>query len=182
MATDMVDREKVAQFKAKARVFQDQFARLKQRGDNVPEAWRADFDKLMVRGDDVKERIKAAAVAMDTSYKFATDTLGLPPETVNGLGIIPLIPLAFIAGSTAVTTYFVTDAQKFNAKMDELERLQEMGYTKEEAARIAERGVISVPAPVAAVWNNKPLRFVGLGLAGWLVYKKFLKPKLKRMG
>lgn len=177
---DMVDRDKVAQFKARARVFQSEFEKLRQREEKIPAAWRGEFVKLMERGDDVKERIKGAAVAMDTSYKFATDTLGIPAEQVNGLGIIPLIPLAFIAGSTAVTSYFITDAQKFNAKVDELERLQEMGYSAEDAARIASTGAISVPSPIAAVWNNRPLRYAGLALFGWWGYKKFIKPRIKR--
>lgn len=178
--SDMVDKEKIAAFKAKAQVFGQEFARLQSRRDKIPAKWQADFDRLMNRGQDVKERIQAAGASIDTSYRFARDTLKIPEQNISGLGIIPLIPLAFIAGSTAVTTYFVTDAQKFNAKVDELERLQEMGYTAEEAAEIADRGAISVPSPVAAVWNNKPLRFAGLALFAWWGYGKFIKPRIKR--
>lgn len=176
---DMVDKQKVAAFKAKAQVFGQEFARLESRRDKIPAIWRGDFERMMGRGADVKQRIQAAADSIDTSYRFARDTLKIPEQNINGLGIIPLIPLAFIAGSTAVTTYFVTDAQKFNAKIDELERLQEMGYTADEAAAIVEKGAISVPAPIASVWNNRPLRYAGFALLGWYGYNKFIKPRMK---
>lgn len=172
---DMVDREKVAQFKARSQLFAREFEKLENRSAEIPEKWRADYEKLISRGSDVKGRIQAAAASIDTSYKFARDTMKIPAENINSLGFLPLIPLAFIAGSTAVTAYFVTDAQKFNAKVDELERLQQMGYDKDKAAEIADRGVIAVPNSIAGVWNNKMLRFAGLGLVAWWGYNKYIK-------
>lgn len=170
------------QFKARARVFADQHKKLKEREAAVPESMKAQYHTLVGRGEQIKERIKAVAGAVDSSARFAQNSLGVSRQDINTLGFLPLIPLALIAGSTVATTYFVTDAHKFNAEMDEIERLQEMGYSPEEAVKITKGGTIKVPTFLATLWNNRLARYGALGALGFVGYQKFIKPRIKHGG
>lgn len=180
MDNTTIDKDRIAKFKAQARVFSSEFERLKSRAPAIPERWRDEYARLLSQGETVKERIAASGAAIDTSYRFLRDSIGVPEEQINTMGFLPLVPLAFIGASTAVTSYFVTDAQKFNAKIDELERLQEMGYSAEEAAKIAGSNSISVPRPLAAFWNNPLLKWGSLGLVGWWGYRRYVRPRLQK--
>lgn len=166
-------KNKVATFKARAATFQEQLENLKAREQKVPKAWQGKYRQLMTRGEAIKEEAKAAAASIDSGYRLARGPLQMDDEQINGLGLLPLIPLAFISGSSAVMAYFANDAYTFNSKVDELERLQELGYDKEQAATMLDKPA-GAKGLLQTIWRSPPLRYGALAAIGFVGYKKLI--------
>jgi len=59
---------------------------------------------------------------------------------LGALGVLPvLIPIAVIAGSLTAISYWITDAQKFQAKIEEQKRLEAQGIDPRQAAKMVEQ-------------------------------------------
>lgn len=154
MAATLEDDEKgiITDFKAKAREFWTLWERLESREMEVanqsPDIKRQ-YAELLTRGENIRTKVEwitglidKAANAYADVKDWLTDTFGLGDLSYNqvaGLGVIPLIPVAIIGASVAAIGYWIKDAYQFNAKLDEIKRLERRGIPPDQAARIVER-------------------------------------------
>lgn len=56
---------------------------------------------------------------------------------LQGLGLLPLVPIAVIAGSIAAVTKWLTDARQFSQRLEEARRLEGQGMPPAQAAALA---------------------------------------------
>lgn len=144
----------ITDFKDKARKFWAMWENLNSRRVEVssypPEVQR-EYKSIMERGVGVRSKIEwitglidQAASAYKSVKSWVAEKFGLgeiPVRQLEGMGIIPLIPVAIISGSLATIGYWVNDAYRLNKKLDEIKRLEGKGYSPERAARVASRNV-----------------------------------------
>ena len=55
---------------------------------------------------------------------------------MDGLGIVPLLPVAAISIAVAAITKWTTDAYEFNKRLDAVQALEAKGYSPERAGQI----------------------------------------------
>lgn len=65
--------------------------------------------------------------------------LGYFGVELNGLGILPLIPIAVVAAGVAYVAKLAADAWALSARIDEQRRLEQTGMTPAQAAAIAKQ-------------------------------------------
>lgn len=163
------DVERIQKFKNQAAHFWELAEKTKANAPRVPPEWQREFNALTQRADSIRTKIEGTTAAVDTAYKHATNLYGVDNVAVNNLGLLPLIPWAVISASGAAISYFANDAITFNEKIDELERLEDMGYTREEAVEVLNTPTTAQKA--AGLLDNKVVRYGGLALIGFGVYK-----------
>ncbi len=111
-----------------------------------------EYRDLMDRGQGIRSKVEVATgiidkagAMIDTAKNWFTDTFGLGGlASVNRmmpeqLGLIPLIPIAVIAGSLAAIGKWVNDALVFNRRINEMKRLQAQGMTPTQAANVIDK-------------------------------------------
>lgn len=89
---------------------------------------KSDYTALMSRGVSLRSTIESTL----STIQGAMDWL----KNWFGLGLIPLIPIAVLAGSIALVTKWVTDAYALKARIDEQQRLEAKGLTPQQAANV----------------------------------------------
>ena len=167
--------ERIERFRRQAKDFKSRKDHLESQAPRVPPEWQNRYDRLLNQAADTRSKIEAATHAVDSAYRYGQQVYGLDRDNMNQLGILPLIPWAVVSAGGAAMAYFANDAATFNKKLDELERLQELGYSKQEALEILDK-----PRNAGAknlffrVWQN-PLGKVAVAGGGLFLGYKFAK-------
>lgn len=113
-------------------------------------AIRAEYQDKTQKAATLKARIMQVSGALrsvESWLKGAYTSVVQPWERAGvsirewlGLGAVPaLIPFAVVGAALAAVSYFLVDFAKYRTKLTELRRLQEQGYTPEQAAAMLER-------------------------------------------
>ena len=123
----------VEQFKSKVANFIEVFQNLQSR--NIDAARYPDLAAqrvdLISRGSFIQRTIAALTGAVDRVFAFFQGVTGM-----NGLGIIPLLPIAAIGIAVAAITKWMTDAYEFSKRLDAIGALEAKGYSPERAGQI----------------------------------------------
>lgn len=124
----------VDNFKAKAKTFVNEYLTLQKREDiaALDPTVKKEYDSLMSKGSYIFNTIKSIASKLD----FAIDNLmNGNTNTLNGMGVLPLLPIAVLAGAIAAIVAWLSDAYVMNRKLDALEKLSiETGADPEKLA------------------------------------------------
>lgn len=82
------------------------------------------------------ESARAKLIWMRDAVKSALGYFGVE---LNGLGFLPLIPIAIIAAGVAYVAKLAADAWALSARIDEQRRLESTGMSPAQAAQIAKQ-------------------------------------------
>ncbi len=139
----------VAQFKAAAAAMESAYERLIREADYVAArpALQAQFDALVRRAASVRatvESIRAQLAGAVDWLRSVGAAVGL-----NGLGVLPVLGIAAIAGAVALVAKWTTDTIKFLTVVAEQRRLEAAGVAPERAAEIV-RGTAAAAAGTAS--------------------------------
>ena len=91
-------------------------------------------NSLLDKGDWVKGTIEKTTSSIDAVYGVIKEW-GFS-ESLNGLGVIPLIPVAIILSAIGAISYWINDALKYLEKVGRIERLENEGYSTKAASEI----------------------------------------------
>ena len=86
---------------------------------------------LISRGDALKRTISVVTSAVDKVFSFFRGVTGM-----DGLGVIPLLPVAAITVVVGAMTKWVTHAYEFGRRLDAIAALEAKGYSPERAGEI----------------------------------------------
>lgn len=163
----------IERFKTRARHFWSLAEETRAKAPRVPPEWHPQYQRLIDRAENLRGRIEGTTTAIDTAYRHGQRVYGLDKSGLQNLGILPLVAWPVIAASSAAIAYFANDAITFNQKVDELERLQEMGYTRDEALQILEKptGGQAAGGWIMRVWSHPIGKTAIVGGVGYGLYK-----------
>ncbi len=139
-------------FKAKAKMFWQLWTKLDGQQDIVARQspyMQGEYKDLMERGTSIRNKIEWTTGLIDkaaSAYSSVKDWISSQFNGVDddqGMGIIPIIPIAIIAASISAMGYWISDAYKFSKKLAEIQRLENRGLTSEKAAEVVERTLAS---------------------------------------
>lgn len=157
----------VDNFKNKAKTFLSTFDRLKLREKTAQSdpKLKSDYDSLMAKGQWLYGAISNLAQSIDGATKS-----GL----MNGLGLLPLIPLAIIAGTLTAITAWLTNAYIIDRKLDAAEAAIDSGQSGEDLLHAVNKkgSLVNVEMGSMAMWAL-------IGITGFVVYTQW--PKLQRL-
>lgn len=126
----------VVDLKTKAREFTGLYDRVKQSTPQTPELGQT-RERIIVVGDRIKGTIEHTTQAIDAAYARYKDWFGNDSDAnLQGLGILPLIPIATITGAVAAVTYGTNKFKEYLTENDRMERLAAEGYTTEQSIDI----------------------------------------------
>ena len=123
----------VESFKSKVTNFAEAFNNLRSRSIDAtryPDLAR-ERASLVSKGGTLQRTISALTGAVDKVFTFFRGVTGL-----DGLGFIPLLPIAAITIAVAAITKWMTDAYEFNKRLDAVQALEAKGYSPEKAGQI----------------------------------------------
>lgn len=165
--------EKIDKFRNQAKHFWELAEKTRANAPRVPHQWQPEYERLNARASDIRTKIEGTTTAIDAAYRHGQQVYGQDKEGLDNLGILPLIPWAIISAGGAAMAYFANDAITFNEKVDELERLQELGYTQEEALAILEKPSTSQRAQnfFLTAWQHPLGKAAYIGGAFWAFTK-----------
>lgn len=123
----------VEKFKSKVANFTELLSNLKSR--KIDAARYPDLakkrDELTSKGNMTKNMIVSTTGTIDKVFGFFRGVTGM-----DGLGIIPLLPIAAISIATAAITKWMTDAYEFSKRVDAIQALEAKGYDPVRAGQI----------------------------------------------
>lgn len=94
----------------------------------------ARYNALLERALVTKNSVIGTTNLIDNVYKAAQNTLDDQQlANLNGLGFLPLIPIAVITGSIAGVTYWINDAVQYLDKTERIEKLVQEGASSDAA-------------------------------------------------
>ncbi len=110
---------------------------------------------------------------LTSAINKAVDYFGIDLEG-DGLGALPLVPIAAIAASIAVMGKWVSDVYIFRQRLNEVRRLEAGGMDPRRAAEIA---IKRDPGILASLGDNifKPLVPISIIAAGFWFWHKYGK-------
>lgn len=125
-------------YKAKAAEFAALYDDLKAKESRMVKEMktRDEYQRLVERGGWIQSTITTIGAKVDETLAYLRGLMG---NSVQGLGLVWLIPVAVVAGSVALMGSWISDTYQFNKRFEEIHRLESMGYTPEQAAAIYER-------------------------------------------
>lgn len=144
----------VDKFKSKVANFSDMLANLQSRkidAAKYPDLAQQQSD-LLSRGNIIRRTIQALTDAVDRVFSFFKGVAGM-----DGLGIVPLLPIAAITVAVAAITKWTTDAYEFSKRLDAISSLEAQGYDPVRAGQI-----VNQQMPTSSI-------FGGLGGFGGLI-------------
>lgn len=170
-------------FKSKADEFMRALDKLNSLND-VPANLEEEFSGLRLTADIVGGTINTITTTIDSVTGFFSDFFNfdgvgatrdyINNKPTNGMGLIPLVAPAMIAGSIAAMTKFISDVYVFERKITEQKRLVSTGVSAQDAANIVDKisgqGMIKQLQGLA-----KPLAFA----AGLFFISRMVKGYLK---
>lgn len=163
----------VNDLKEKAANFTALFSRVQSSTPQTP-ALADEKLRLLNRARVVKQTVEQVTRSVDKSYKSAQDALGSETDaTLQGLGVLPLIPIAIITGAAAGITYVVTDFKKYLDENDRIRQLQSEGYTTEQAIEIVNKPRGIAGGIERALKSYGP--WIAAGVVVWLMTQRKFK-------
>lgn len=149
---------------------------------------QSDYNTLMARGDYIRSTVQSITQGFDSGADWFNNTLatfrnavglGEVPRAgvralmrLNGLGILPLVPIAVILAAVAAITYWITDAYTMQGRLNLAAKVQAAGGNP---ASILNAG--SVFGSMQGISRN--LVILGgmalIGLVAWPKLKKYVK-------
>lgn len=160
MGEKTADSGMIENFKEKVRTWWKNVETL--RNTRVPSNKQKEKDLLLSRAETIRKSIRGL-----TSW---SDTLRI--NEINGIGFLPLIPVAVIGGAVAAIGYWVTDYAKFAKSINYQNTLVSQGIPPEQAAMIANKQSESGSMLSNVSGIIKMLMLAGVG---YVVYTKFIK-------
>lgn len=97
----------------------------------------AEYRILNTSAFNIQEKINSFTNAFDWVSGKIADTFNFTTnqQVMNGLNVIPFLPVAAIAGALTAITYWLTDAYKLKEKIEHVQKMEAKGYSP---VRIAE--------------------------------------------
>ena len=127
----------VDDLKAKAAEFMSLFAVVQNSTAQTP-ALAAQRESALNKASIVQGTIDRVTRAIDWTYALWDNLFGDETDnTLKGLGLLPLVPIAVITGAVAAITYSVADFKKYLDENNRIEQLRNEGYSTEQAIDIA---------------------------------------------
>jgi len=126
------------------------------------------YNKLMRNGARLKSTIQSTTQSIDSIYDTLRGAVGL-----GSLGLLPLVPVAVIAGSISALGIWITDAYVALKQLDERKVLINQGFTPTQITSIA-------TGQNKKAWYEFPFSNVVLpivGLVGGVLLLKKLRSK-----
>lgn len=162
----------------KANDTRDTVAKIHAGLDDITSAVSGAWGSVTGAAESLWGSIKGSAQAIQ-----AQGTVDQPPAIsepgplygLGNLGILPvLIPIAAIAASIAVVSYFLNDYAQFTKRLDTMQQLQSQGVPADQAAAILNK-VAPLPTSIGAgvggaVMNLGLIALIGFGL--WYFWKQ----------
>lgn len=161
---EIADAGLIESFKMKARNWWNDVQKL--RTMSIPPVLEDERQKLLKYADTVK-----AAIQKVTSF---SDALAIPG--LSGMGALPLIPIAVVAGATGAIALWAKDYAAFLKQVQYQRQLVEQGVDAERAAEIARQAheqTASSSGPLGFVLKN--WQFIALGVGALLVFRMLKK-------
>ena len=126
----------VGRFRRKAAEFERIFNKLVNDRDFVSRrpALKADYDRLLSAGRLLQAKIVSARNKINSALAWLKGLVGL-----DGLGFLPLLPIALVSASNVAIGKWVSDAYMMSKRIDETRRLEAKGYSPSRADALATR-------------------------------------------
>lgn len=107
--------KQVNELKAKATNFMSAFSNLSGLAHIAARdpVTKSQYDALMARGMAIKVKIENVTRAIDGMYGAASSMF----NGVSGLGVLPLVPIAIVAGAVATVSVWLIDARSMSEKL-----------------------------------------------------------------
>lgn len=123
----------VESFKSKVQNFMQLLSNLQNRtidAAKYPDL-AAKRNDLLQRGSIIQRTITTLTGAVDKVFAFFRGVTGM-----DGLGLVPLLPIAAITVALAAITKWTTDAYEFSKRLDAIKDLEAKGYDPVRAGQI----------------------------------------------
>ena len=125
----------VNQWRAKVAEFQTALATfMENREDALALGFGTEWNELYSRAQAIQSTLTGIASGLSSAYNWIKGVFGL-----DGLGVIPVIPIAIITGSIATLAYFINQLFQFNQK---IAFAKSMNYTPEQTNALLDAGGI----------------------------------------
>lgn len=165
----------VNRLKDKAAEFSRVFTKLEQRQPLAEQSpvLKHRYDRVMKLGLNVRQTVQGITGKIDAALRGFQDLFGLSPN-MAGMGAVPLVPIAVIAGAIAAITAWLTDAYALDRQLDSLDSQIKAGVDPvvagDNIAKSGDQPLIDVANPFKGA--------TGLILGGVALY--FFWPTLRR--
>lgn len=93
-----------------------------------------EYEALLFKSNVIESTIKSVTNGIDIIFGMFNTVFG--DEDVDGLGIVPLVPVAVILSAIGAITYWINSSIKYLNKIKEIKRIENQGYTVEEAYKM----------------------------------------------
>ena len=164
----------VRDLKAKAAEFTGLYDRAKYSTPQTIELAR-ERESILQKADAIKATIEKTTQAIDWTYAKWQGLFGDETDsTLQGLGLIPLIPIAAITGAVAGVTYGIKQLKDYLSENDKIERLTAEGYSTEQAIEITRRSDTGIGPSI-----ERGLKTLGPWIAVGIAVYFFAQKKLK---
>lgn len=158
----------IGKFKAKASEFERERLKLekyKTLAARNPKT-KAEFERLSGQGVSIKANIQKITSSVSDTWNWLKSSIGL-----SGLGILPLIPIAVVAGSVTLMSKWLADAYMFNKKMESIEKLQAKGVSASEASAIVDRADQPIGSGLFGGIGKSVVLIALVGVGAFLIYR-----------
>ena len=129
-------------------------------------ALASERNDLLRRGYDIKATIQSITSKIDAVYNWIK-SIDLNP--FDGLGFLPLIPIAVVVASVALMSKFIFDYATFTRRLSEVKRLETRGYSSGQASTIVDKA--AGDQSLFNIGRGLPVAFI-IGLIGLALAKK----------
>jgi hypothetical protein len=171
METNMAtaDKSMIENFRDKARIFIERYEKLKRMDADVRKypALHQEYTALVGKGTTIRNSVRTVTGGIDNVVGWFNSIFGndQTPQ-LDGLGLLPLIPVAVVIASVAAMGKWGSDVYLFERRLNEAKRLENTGMTPGEAAKIV--GEREPPGLIAGVTREVmvPLSIAGVLIAG----------------
>lgn len=136
---------------------------------------QSEYDSLMSKGDIIRATVEKITKAIDWGAGLFNG--GMNGRQLNGMGALPLIPIAALAGAVTAMTYFISDAYKMKAKIETIKEMEAKGYNPSQIANDMERIDRSASAGIfSKLFSVSGVVLIGVGTyMFWPVIKSTVK-------
>lgn len=126
----------IGQFRRKVAEFEAMLAKLQSQKPIAAKdpALADEYSALMNKATALQEKIKQIRDATSDAIDWIKGVFGF-----DGLGIVPLIPIAVVAGAIAAIGYWIKDAYEFSKKLEKVEQLEKQGMPTGQAIDTANK-------------------------------------------
>jgi hypothetical protein len=172
-------------FRNRVDKFWNVYRNLETRREEVPDKLAPEYNAVMERGGRIRATIESVTNTYDAVADWVSDIFGFSGTDVGldgvfwsdvprgNLGAVQFVPLAVIAGSSALIAKWLKDAYTMERKLNEMNRLKEQGYNADRAAEIVNKTVSGPGLLNIGGFNMKPLLWIAaIGGGIWYANRK----------